>query len=138
MAIGSKILLAAIVVLFTAILVVLGLHIYARYFWERRGSFRRNCLAFVGEQDSPWLQGVGLGKSEIEALPVFVYQTENHKDGFECTVCLCEFEDNEKEDCSPNAITASTSTALKCGSTRTRLARCVEPAPSPTRPPIPS
>jgi hypothetical protein len=96
MAIGSKIFLAAIVFIFTAVLVVLGLHIYARYFWRRRGSFRRSRLAFVSEQDSPRLQGVGLGKSAIEALPVFVYQTENHKDGLECSVCLCEFEENEK------------------------------------------
>jgi len=95
-AISGKIMVVAIVLFFAVVLFVLGLHIYARYFWRRRGSFRRSRLAFLGEQDPLRLQNVGLGKSAIEALPVFVYQTENHKDGLECAVCLCEFEENEK------------------------------------------
>jgi hypothetical protein len=96
MPVGSKIMLAALLVLFTAALLFLGLNIYARYFLGRRGSFRRRHLSFVSEQDPPRLHSVGLGKSAIEELPVFVYQTANHKDGLECAVCLCEFEDNEK------------------------------------------
>jgi len=95
-AISGKIMLAAILVLFTVVLFVLGLHIYARCIWGRRGSLRLRRLAFIGEQDPPRLQRVGLGTSAIEAIPVFVYQTENYKDGLECAVCLCEFESNEK------------------------------------------
>jgi hypothetical protein len=34
--------------------------------------------------------------SAIEAIPMFVYQSENHKDGLECAICLCEFENKEK------------------------------------------
>lgn len=92
-AIGSKSLLAAIVVVFTGVLFVLCLHIYARYFRGRGESFRRHRLAFIGEQDT---QSVGLGKSAIEALPVFVYRREDQKEGLECAVCLSEFEENEK------------------------------------------
>lgn len=92
-AIGSKSLLATIVVIFTAVLFVLCLHIYARYFRGRGESFRRHRLAIIGEQDP---QSVGLGKSIIEAIPVFVYRTENHHEALECAVCLSEFEENEK------------------------------------------
>lgn len=88
--------LAAIVVLFAVVLFVLGLHLYARCIWGRRVSFRRRRLFFVGEQDPSTLQRVGLSKSAIEAIPVFVYQSENHKEGLECAVCLCAFEGNEK------------------------------------------
>jgi len=95
-AIGGKIMMAAILVVFTAVLFFLVLHIYIRCFLGRRGSLLRGRLAFVGEQDPPRLQNVGLRKSAIEALPVFVYQLENHKGGLECAVCLCEFEANEK------------------------------------------
>lgn len=88
--------IAAIVAVFTVVFYLLLKRIYARCFSGRNGSLRRHRLAFVGQQDPPRLQNVGLGKSAIEALPVFVYQLESHKDGLQCAVCLCEFEDNEK------------------------------------------
>jgi len=96
MAIGSKIMIVAILVLFAVVIFVFGLQIYERCLWGRRASFRRRSLDFVDEQDPLRLQRVGLGKSAIEAIPVFVYQSENHKEGLECAVCLCEFEENEK------------------------------------------
>jgi len=94
--ISSKMMVVAIVILFTVVFVILVLHIYARCFWGRRGSFRRRRLAFIVDQDPPRLQRVGLSKSAIEAIPVFAYKSENHKDGLDCAVCLCEFEENEK------------------------------------------
>lgn len=105
-AISGRIMLAAIVVLFTVVLFILGLHLYARCFWQRSlgaggrrgGSSRRRRLAFAGDQDPQRLQRVGLEKSVVESLPVFVYRAEDCKDegGLECAVCLCEFEENEK------------------------------------------
>lgn len=104
-AISGKIMLAAIVVLFTVVLFILLLHIYARFFWQRAlasnrrrgGSSRRRRLAFSGDEDPARLRRVGLEKSVIETLPVFVYRAENFKDdALECAVCLCEFEENEK------------------------------------------
>uniref|UniRef100_A0A0D6R4N4 RING-type E3 ubiquitin transferase n=1 Tax=Araucaria cunninghamii TaxID=56994 RepID=A0A0D6R4N4_ARACU len=103
-AISGRIMLAAIIVLFTVVLFILGLHIYARCFWQRslanrrrRGSSRRRRLEFAGDQDPLRLQRIGLEKSVIESLPVFFYRAEEHKDeGLECAVCLCEFEENEK------------------------------------------
>lgn len=94
-AISSKLMVAAFVVLFTVIFFIVVLHIYARCFWGRRGSFRRHRLAFTSDQDPPRLQRIGLAKSAIEAIPTFVYRAENHKEGLECAVCLCEFEENE-------------------------------------------
>ncbi|GLJ38573.1 hypothetical protein SUGI_0786420 [Cryptomeria japonica] len=38
----------------------------------------------------------GLGKDVIDSLPVFFYKPENFKDGLSCSVCLCEFEENDK------------------------------------------
>lgn len=94
--INGKIMVAAIVVLLTVVLFILGLHLYARCIWGRWGSLRRRRLFFIGNQDPPRLQRVGLSKSAIEAIPVFIYESENHKEGLECSVCLCEFEGNEK------------------------------------------
>lgn len=96
MTIGSKIMIVAILFLFMVIVFVFGLQIFARYFLWHRGSFRRRRLNFIEQQNPPMLQRVGLSKSAIEAIPVFFYQSENHKEGLECAVCLCEFEENEK------------------------------------------
>ncbi|GLJ09585.1 hypothetical protein SUGI_0112380 [Cryptomeria japonica] len=36
-------------------------------------------------------------KPVAESFPVFVYESENYSErGFECAVCLCEFEEREK------------------------------------------
>ncbi|KAH9309915.1 hypothetical protein KI387_037826 [Taxus chinensis] len=44
----------------------------------------------------------GLRRSMVDALPVFVYEPENFKDGLRCAVCLCEFEQNDKGRMLPN------------------------------------
>lgn len=95
MAIGKNA-MGGIVVLCAVVLYFVFLNIYARCVWNRRSSFRRRHLAFVGDQNSPRLHRVGLGKSAIEAIPTFVYQLENNKAAPECAVCLCEFEEEEK------------------------------------------
>ncbi|GLJ38568.1 hypothetical protein SUGI_0786360 [Cryptomeria japonica] len=44
----------------------------------------------------------GLCKQALDALPVFVYNPENFKDGLRCAVCLCEFEEEETGRLLPN------------------------------------
>ncbi|GLJ38575.1 hypothetical protein SUGI_0786440 [Cryptomeria japonica] len=38
----------------------------------------------------------GLDKEIVNSLPVFLYKPENFRDGLSCSVCLCEFEENDK------------------------------------------
>ncbi|KAH9313166.1 hypothetical protein KI387_028201, partial [Taxus chinensis] len=91
---------AVIVVPCTVALFILGLHIYVQYFWlprRLRGSFRRRDLEFTGGENPTMLHTVGLEKWVIETLPVFVFRAENDKDkeGLECGIRLCEFEEKE-------------------------------------------
>ncbi|GLJ38581.1 hypothetical protein SUGI_0786630 [Cryptomeria japonica] len=100
--INSKIMIAAVIVLFTVVLFVFLLHLYARWFWRysarishrrRQSSRLRRRFYFAQEED---LHTVGLDKAVLEALPMFVYTAENFESGLECAVCLSEFAEKEK------------------------------------------
>eukprot|EP01018_Ginkgo_biloba_P036964 Gb_02533 [translate_table: standard] len=109
--VNGEIMIIAIAVLFTVVLFIFCLHIYAKWFWRqsgrivsrrrrRRGSWSsiRRRFAFTEEEDvgNSGNRNAGLDKAVIEALPIFIYQSECYQDGLDCSVCLCEFEENEK------------------------------------------
>ncbi|KAG1371284.1 RING-H2 finger protein ATL2 [Cocos nucifera] len=96
--------LTAIVVLFTAVLLILFLHLYLRWRVLRRTSSgrrrRRRRLIFAGEdQNSPFPADRGLAADVLKSLPVFVFSGGGGGDGdevVECAVCLAEFDEGEK------------------------------------------
>ncbi|GMH29309.1 hypothetical protein Nepgr_031152 [Nepenthes gracilis] len=109
-AVGGKIMLSAILVLFTVVILMICLHVYARWYIRRvrrlhRRDRRRTHLVFYVESDSPGsIVGVdtrGLEDSVIKSLPTFTYHSSELQDGDEkpppeCAVCLSEFEEGEK------------------------------------------
>eukprot|EP00249_Psilotum_nudum_P010939 c22861_g1_i1 orf=866-1951(+) len=95
----SKIMVAAIVVLFVVVFFVLALHIYAKWFWRRRYASairRRYRFDFTGREASLMAGSIGLEKAVIDTLPTFTYEGPRTGDVLECAVCLCEFKENEK------------------------------------------
>ncbi|XP_008775696.1 RING-H2 finger protein ATL64-like [Phoenix dactylifera] len=103
-ALSGKIMLTAIVVLFTAVLLIVFLHLYLRWRVLRRSSSarrrRRRRLVFAGEDQifrSP--ADRGLAADVLKSLPVFVFSVRGGGEGdevVECAVCLAEFEEGEK------------------------------------------
>eukprot|EP01018_Ginkgo_biloba_P000210 Gb_04644 [translate_table: standard] len=104
-AVSGMVLMVALIILFSLVLVGFAVYIYACLFWRsqptqqfprrRHVSARSSRLSFAGA-DPVMIRNVGLNKAVIEALPIFVFKSENFRDGLECAVCLCEFEENEK------------------------------------------
>ncbi|XP_043687510.1 E3 ubiquitin-protein ligase ATL41-like [Telopea speciosissima] len=109
---NTNILLTAITSLVVVIVMVLILHIYARFLLRRqarrRTSIRLNVRTTghgmqVNSSEQP---NTGLEPSVIAALPVFVYKgTEEQPDDTnktECTICLSSIEDGELARLLPN------------------------------------
>ncbi|XP_077239942.1 RING-H2 finger protein ATL3-like [Tasmannia lanceolata] len=98
-AITSKVMVAAIIVLFFTVVFVIFLHLYAKWFWHRRnadGSRSRSRRRFNFAADQALAPRHGLEPSVIRSLPVVMFQSKEFKDGLECAVCLCELSDGEK------------------------------------------
>ncbi|KAL5701338.1 RING-type E3 ubiquitin transferase [Ranunculus cassubicifolius] len=103
-ALSGKIMLTAMVILFTVVLLIFCLHIYARWFLARtrhrqqqqlRTRRRRANIIFISDIPSFAADiSHGLDASLLKTLPTFVYTPT--KEGLECAVCLSEFEENEK------------------------------------------
>ncbi|KAK9281452.1 hypothetical protein L1049_004354 [Liquidambar formosana] len=104
----GKIMVAAIIVLFLVVVMVLFLHLYAKWFWWRvedashpsrdsRHPRRRRRFVFVPGQD-PAAAALrrGLDASVLGSLPVVIFRPEEFKDGLECAVCLSELAAGEK------------------------------------------
>ncbi|KAL6967701.1 hypothetical protein U1Q18_033508 [Sarracenia purpurea var. burkii] len=106
----GNVMLAAIISLLLVILFVLILHIYAKWFLvhARRRSSRSvsvsdvlgparfhhfNTLTFETSLASSPTKG--LEDSAIASIPQFVYQSDHHKVGLECVICLSVFEERE-------------------------------------------
>ncbi|CAK7333336.1 unnamed protein product [Dovyalis caffra] len=106
-ALSGKIMLSAIVILFFVIILMVCLHLYARWYLIRarqrqirRARHRRTHLVFYVDSVHNPNNVVthvtrGLEETVLKSLPVFVYSRKTHQDSIECAVCLSEFEENE-------------------------------------------
>ncbi|XP_051128447.1 RING-H2 finger protein ATL2-like [Andrographis paniculata] len=106
-AMSGKIMLSAIVVLFTVVVFMVGLHLYARWYLlrarrrhlERRRQRRASRSQLVLISDSRQLQAAadrGLDVTVLNSLPVFLYSSGAAEEAaVECAVCLSEFEEKE-------------------------------------------
>lgn len=111
----GKVLLFAIVSIFTGILFLLLFHLYARLFWWRveqhfnlnliqsddpgstvigRNHQRRRFVFAQGQEDPP--HNAGLDSKILQSIHVIVFKSTDFKDGLECAVCLSELVDGDK------------------------------------------
>lgn len=105
-ALSGKIMLSAIVILFVVVVLMICLHMYARWYLlrvrrrylHRRRSRRQrasNIVFYVDQHSAPvHTANRGLEVSVLNSLPLFVYSELTHKD-LDCAVCLSEFEEGE-------------------------------------------
>ncbi|KAL6188551.1 hypothetical protein ACLB2K_039943 [Fragaria x ananassa] len=104
-ALSGKIMLSAIVVLFFVVILMVCLHLYARWYLlrARRRNLRRNRRSrrthmLFHDENAAGVSAAtrGLDESVLKSLPVFVYESKTHPEAvLECAVCLSEFEENE-------------------------------------------
>lgn len=109
-ALSGKIMLSAIVILFAVVIIMVCLHIYARWYLLRsrrrqiRRARRRTHLVFYIEPSNPAniipIPTRGLDALVLKSLPTFTYKEERENDKekevLECAVCLSEFEEGER------------------------------------------
>uniref|UniRef100_A0A1D1Z1N2 RING-type E3 ubiquitin transferase n=1 Tax=Anthurium amnicola TaxID=1678845 RepID=A0A1D1Z1N2_9ARAE len=104
-ALSGKIMLSAIVVLFTVVLLILCLHVYARWYLLRRARLRRRTrrrLVFTADHRNGAAAARGLDPDVVKSLPVFTYSAATRgagpeeEESMECAVCLSEFQEDEK------------------------------------------
>lgn len=102
-ALSGKIMLSAIVIFFFVVILMVCLHLYARWYLLRarrrnmgRNRHRRTHLVFHVDPAAV-ASTRGLDASVLKSLPVFVYtpKTDPETNPKECAVCLSEFEENE-------------------------------------------
>lgn len=101
---AGKIMMGTIVTLFFVVVVILGIHIYARlYLWRRSGARRRR-FEFDSVEEIAATHGLrkGVDPELLKSLPVVVFSTAEFKDLLECAVCLAEVTDGEKARILPN------------------------------------
>ncbi|KAL0918544.1 hypothetical protein M5K25_010558 [Dendrobium thyrsiflorum] len=102
-ALSGKIMLSAIVILFSIVLLILFLHFYVRWHVLRRATRRarrrRHRFTFAGENQSPSTNRA-IDPAILKSLPVLLYSPsagdDDESDECDCAVCLNEFEDGEK------------------------------------------
>ncbi|KAG6664253.1 RING-H2 finger protein ATL2 [Carya illinoinensis] len=102
-ALSGKIMLSAIVILFFVVILMVCLHLYARWYVLRSRRRRRQTqLVFYLDNANPnhaapTVSTRGLDASVLNSLPVFLYSSKTHPEPTpDCPVCLSEFEENEK------------------------------------------
>ncbi|GMH08290.1 hypothetical protein Nepgr_010130 [Nepenthes gracilis] len=112
-AFSSRTMLSAIVVLLAVGVILVCLHVYARWYIQRtRRNFllrrrrRRTHLVFYVEPNNPGsivaVPTRGLDPSVLRSLPTFTHSVKTHDEGdeaappLECAVCLSEFEEGER------------------------------------------
>lgn len=110
---NSKVMVAAMVILFIVVLFVVSLHIYAKWFWHRGTTatrwsatnvlnaswhHRRHGLVFVADESMNANTRTGLDPSTVSLLPTFAYEGAmlEAEPLLECAVCLSEFQVHEK------------------------------------------
>ncbi|TKY72578.1 RING-H2 finger protein ATL2 [Spatholobus suberectus] len=101
---SGKIMLSAIILLFFVVVLMLCLHIYARWYLRRarRRQLRRHRerhriqLVFYDDSGTPSALSLGLDAAVLASLPVFSYDPKTDPENApECAVCLSEFEPGE-------------------------------------------
>ncbi|EOA38229.1 hypothetical protein CARUB_v10009709mg [Capsella rubella] len=114
----GKVLLFAIVSIFTGIMFLLLLHLYAKLFWWRvkqhfnlnliqsesddpgstviSRNHRRRRLVFAQAQEDPPDHNTGLDSKILQSIHVVAFKSTDFKDGLECAVCLSELVDGDK------------------------------------------
>lgn len=103
-ALSGRIMLAAIVMLFAVVVLMICLHIYARWYLQRarrlhqlrRRNRRSNRTQLVFYSDPNSTASRGLDATVLASLPVFLYSPKTLPHVVECAVCLSEFEENDK------------------------------------------
>ncbi|WCJ23458.1 RING/U-box superfamily protein [Euphorbia peplus] len=103
-ALSGRIMLSAIIILFFVVIMMVCLHLYARWYLLnarrrqlRRARNRRAHLVFYADPANPngAVQSRGLDSTVMKSLPVFVYSGSGMDNPVECAVCLSEFEEGE-------------------------------------------
>ena len=108
-ALSGKIMLSAIVILFFVVILMVCLHLYARWYLlrARRRNLRRsrrNHLVFHVDSATTASAAAtrGLDPAVLNSLPVFVHSSKTRPESdpdqdpvLECAVCLSEFEEKE-------------------------------------------
>ncbi|PIA57944.1 hypothetical protein AQUCO_00500102v1 [Aquilegia coerulea] len=102
---NSRIMITAIICLLFVVVVVVALHLYARYVLKREVR-RRESLRQLGIGTTAGAQvhtneqsRTGLDAAVIATLPIFVYKGADH---IECAVCLSNLEEKEMVRLLPN------------------------------------
>ncbi|KAK4606035.1 hypothetical protein RGQ29_000356 [Quercus rubra] len=107
----GNVMLVAVISLLLVILLVLLLHVYAKWFLAQSQDRRRRRSMTVSHVLGPSRfhhfhtfnfdtslsnsSTKGLDSSVIATIPLFVYKSEEHKNGLECVICLSPFEEND-------------------------------------------
>ncbi|KAK4375352.1 hypothetical protein RND71_006029 [Anisodus tanguticus] len=106
----GKILIVAVIVLFLVLFFVFFLHLYSKWFWNRRRhsanggdpntttTRRRRHFDFSpGHQEVNVTSALrrGLDPSLLKTIPLVLFNHKEFKDGLECAVCLCDVTEGE-------------------------------------------
>lgn len=112
-ALSGRIMLSAIVILFFVVVLMVGLHLYARWYLlrarrrqlllrrrSRMNHERRTQIIFYADNNPNglWVSDPanrGLEPAVLNSLPHFVYSSKTQPELMDCAVCLSEFEENE-------------------------------------------
>ncbi|XP_060959732.1 RING-H2 finger protein ATL2 [Cannabis sativa] len=148
-ALSGKIMLSAIVILFFVVILMVCLHLYARWYLlrarrrnQRRNRNRRNHLVFHMDTTTSATAAAtrGLDPAVLNSLPIFVFSSKTQPDSdpntaMECAVCLSEFEENEMgrrlPKCNHNFHTECIDMWFHSHSTCPLCRSPVEPGPNP-------
>lgn len=110
-ALSGRIMLSAIIILFAVVVIMVCLHVYARWYILRtrrrqiRRARRRTHLVFYIEPDNPAnivaSSTRGLDADVLKSLPTFAFAkaggaNDDDEEVVECAVCLSEFEEKEQ------------------------------------------
>lgn len=90
--------LAAVLILFLAIVFVLILQLYSRWFLSRIVESTPDSAArrLSDQQSAAATLRKGLDAAVLRSIPVVVFSPEDFKEGLECAVCLSELAQGEK------------------------------------------
>ncbi|KAF3436472.1 hypothetical protein FNV43_RR23564 [Rhamnella rubrinervis] len=99
----GRIMFCSVIILFFVVSIMICFHSYARWFLNRRRRrFRRRASDLFSNPVFPIttvgsVSPQGLDLSILNTLPVFIYSnTTSHDTLLECSVCLSEFENEER------------------------------------------